>query len=54
MSASIITTGPRLGQVIAMFTAVVVFPSPGRLEVTSRDFGARPAVESSMEVRNWR
>ena len=53
ISPSIITTlAPVCARLIAVLTAVVVLPSPGRLEVTSKVFGARPAVESSTEVRS--
>src|SRR2546421_2794676 len=31
-----------------------VLPSPGRLEVISRVFGARPAVDSKTDVRSCR
>ena len=55
MSASMITTlAPVWAKLIAVLTAVVVFPSPGRLDVTSKDFGARPAVESKTDVRRCR
>ncbi len=52
ISASMITTlAPVWARLSAVFTAVVVLPSPGKLEVTRSDFGARPAVESRTEVR---
>ena len=51
---TITTLAPVWARLIAVFTAVVVFPSQGRLEVISRDRGARPAVESNTEVRRWR
>ena len=55
MSASMITTlAPVCPRLIAVLTAVVVFPSPGRLDVTSRVFGARPAVDNKTDVRNCR
>ena len=55
ISASTITTlAPVWAKLSAVFTAVVVFPSPGRLDVTSNALGARPAVESKTEVRRWR
>ena len=54
-SASIINTrAPICARQKARFTAVVVFPSPGRLDVTSNVFGGCPGVESSTAVRNCR
>ena len=55
MSASTIRTLASVwARLVAMLIAVVVFPSPGKLEVTSKVFGARPALDKSTEVRNWR
>ncbi|MCV4860559.1 hypothetical protein OFB63_31410, partial [Escherichia coli] len=55
MSASMIKTlAPVWARLIAVFVAVVVLPSDGRLEVINRDFGAWPALESRIEVRSWR
>ena len=55
MSASMTRTfAPVWARLRAAFTAVVVFPSAGMLEVTSRVFGAWPADESNTEVRRWR
>ena len=48
------TLAPVCARLMAVLTAVVVLPSPGRLEVTSKVFGARPAVESRTEVLSWR
>src|SRR3954470_414541 len=48
------TFAPVWARLIAVFVAVVVFPSEGRLDVINRDFGARPAVESKIDVRRWR
>src|SRR5256885_16024460 len=55
ISPSMMTTLALVwARLIALLTAVVVLPSPGRLEVTSKVFGARPAVESRTEVLSWR
>ena len=55
MSASTISTfAPVCARLIAVFVAVVVFPSEGRLDVISKDFGAWPAVERSIDVRSCR
>ena len=50
----ITTLAPVWAKLMAVLTAVVVFPSPGKLDVTSNDFGAWPAVESKTEVRRCR
>jgi hypothetical protein len=55
MSASMMTTlAPVWAKLKAVLTAVVVFPSPGKLDVTSSERGARPAVDSSTDVRRCR
>jgi hypothetical protein len=48
------TFAPVCARLIAMFVAVVVFPSLGMLDVTSSVLGACPAVESSTDVRRCR
>ena len=51
MSASMISTlAPVCARLIAVFVAVVVFPSDGRLDVINSDLGAWPAVESRIDV----
>ncbi|MEZ5424098.1 MAG: hypothetical protein R2682_13530 [Pyrinomonadaceae bacterium] len=45
---------PFGARLIAVFVAVVVLPSDGRLDVIKSDFGAWPAVESRIDVRSWR
>jgi hypothetical protein len=47
----ITTLAPVCARLIAVFTAVVVFPSPGKLDVTSNDRGVRPAVDNNTDVR---
>src|SRR5215813_13774890 len=37
----------------AVFTAVVALPSLGKLELTSKDFGAWPSVDIKTEVLIW-
>src|SRR5688572_31561824 len=37
---------------MAVLTAVVVFPSPGKLDVMGNDFGVRPAVDNNTDVRD--
>ena len=54
-SASMISTrAPVRARLSAVFTAIVVRPSPGTLEVTSNDFNSPRLAESNMEVRNCR
>ena len=53
ISASMTSTlAPVCARLIAVLTAVVVLPSDGTLDVMRSVFGARPAVESSTEVRS--
>jgi hypothetical protein len=39
---------------MAVFTAVVVLPSDGTLEVISKLRGGRPAVDNNIDVRKCR
>src|SRR2546421_12648596 len=48
------TLAPVWARIIAVFTTVVVFPSPGWLDVTSNVFGAPPADDNRTDVRSWR
>ena len=48
------TSAPVWASITAVFTAVVVLPSEGWLEVTRIVFGACPAVESNSDVRRCR
>ena len=41
-------------RLMAVFAAVVVLPSDGKLDVRRSDFGACPAVESNIDVRSCR
>src|SRR5688572_28415951 len=48
------TSAPVWASMNAVFTAVVVFPSEGWLEVTRIVRGGLPADDSSSDVRRWR
>ena len=48
------TRAPVCARLTAKLRVVVVFPSAGTQEVTTRTFGACPAEESSTEVRKCR